>query len=167
MSNHLQSEIKQTQPFRSHQQELILTLLRTSALVRNQIDHALNHTNLSAQQYNVLRILRGAKEALPTMEISNRLVEPTPGITRLITKLEHAGTLKRKQCKNDKRIFYCEITQKGLKLLTELDPIIKDLNDQLFKALPDAQIKTLIENLNQLRQALPAIAKLNGAWSDK
>ena len=154
MSNNLQSEIKQSQPFRSHQQELILTLLRTSALVRNQIDHALSHTSLSAQQYNVLRILRGAKEALPTMEISNRLVEPTPGITRLITKLEHTGTIKRKQCKNDKRVFHCEITQKGLNLLNELDPIINHLNDQLFKTLPESQIKTLIENLNQLRHSL-------------
>ena len=126
--------------------------------MKNQIDHALSHTNLSAQQYNVLRILRGAKEALPTMEISSRLVEPTPGITRLITKLESAGTVRRKQCNNDKRIFHCEITQKGLKLLKELDPIIDHLDDQLFKDFPSSQIETLIENLNQLRQALPPAA---------
>ena len=77
---------------------------------------------ITPQQYNVLRILRGAgAEGLPTLSIGERMIEQTPGVTRLVDRLERKGLVERTPCAKDRRRVFCRMTAKGLELLKELD----------------------------------------------
>ena len=74
----IHDEIQQTKPFASIEQEAIVSLLRTANFVHLQYEHLVQKEGITIQQYNILRILRGADQPLPTMEIGDRLVEKTP-----------------------------------------------------------------------------------------
>ncbi|MFP5247340.1 MAG: MarR family winged helix-turn-helix transcriptional regulator, partial [Thermoanaerobaculia bacterium] len=114
----LRDELKQTRPFVTRTQEAALALLRTADLVRRSIGAVVEPEGITMQQYNVLRILRGAGEkGLPTLEIAERMVEQTPGITRLIDRLETKQLVGRERCPTDRRQVFCRITKEGLALL--------------------------------------------------
>ena len=82
-------ELKQKKPFPSKAEEAAVTLMRTADVLRRFIGTVIEPHGITSQQYNVLRILRGAGErGLPTLEIAERMIESTPGITRLIDRLE-------------------------------------------------------------------------------
>src|SRR5258706_12493191 len=82
-------ELKQTKPFPSKRQEAAVALLRTADVIRRLFGAVVEPKGITVQQYNVLRILRGAGEpGLPTLDIAERMIETTPGITRLIDRLE-------------------------------------------------------------------------------
>ena len=70
----ISEEIKQTRPFRSKSQETAVALMRTAHLLRRKVDAVVATEGITSQQFNVLRILRGAKAPLPTMEISDRMI---------------------------------------------------------------------------------------------
>ena len=91
-SGSLQKAIHQQRPFESASQEIVLSLMRTTDVVRRLFNETYEPHGITAQQYNVLRILRGARpDGLPTLVIRERMVERTPGVTRLIDRLEGAG----------------------------------------------------------------------------
>src|SRR5829696_3408168 len=118
MVSRIQQEIKQNRPFTSRTQEAVVALMRTTDLVRRAIGAIVEPHGITLQQYNVLRILRGSGEqGLPTLEIADRMIEQTPGITRLIDRLETKRLALRERCKNDRRRVYCRITRDGLALL--------------------------------------------------
>ena len=80
----LQREIGQKKPFRSSSQEAVLGILRTADVVRRFLARVLEPYDVTPQQYNVLRILRGSgAEGLPTLTIGERMLEDSPGVTRL------------------------------------------------------------------------------------
>src|ERR1041385_8967062 len=115
-------EIHQTRPFQSPGHEAVVTLFRTAAVVDRHFDPVMEGAGLSGAQYNVLRILRGAGPAgLPTLAIRGRLVDLSPGITRLVDRLETAGLVQRVRDADDRRQVTCRITAAGLDLLTKLD----------------------------------------------
>src|SRR5215216_4972343 len=94
----LQREIRQGKPFRSRGQEVVVALIRTSDLVRRAVGRVLEPYDITLQQYNVMRILRGAGErGLPTLEIAERMVEHAPGVTRLLDRLEAKGLVRRQR----------------------------------------------------------------------
>lgn len=76
---------------------------------------------LSAQQFNALRILRGASKSIKVSEIRNRMVEKPPNMSRLLDKLNAKSYIKRQRSKGDRRTVYCKITEEGLSLLAEMD----------------------------------------------
>src|ERR1700754_3864051 len=84
VTGELQTEIKQTKPFQSLEEEVFLNLQRTANVLSGKISDVLKPYELSSVQYNVLRILRGSGRGLSCSEISNRLVTKDPDITRLI-----------------------------------------------------------------------------------
>src|SRR4051812_50185744 len=91
-SSTLQDEIKQTRPFRSSAEEVVVSVLRTAAVMQRHLAQVVESHGITIQQYNVLRILRGAGDAgLPTLAIRDRMVEEAAGVTRLLDKLEKAG----------------------------------------------------------------------------
>src|SRR6201981_2074389 len=91
----LQTEIRQNKPFQSPAQEAILALFRTSDLLERRFAQLVEPRGISLQQYNVLRILRGAgQEGTPTLDIAGRMIEKTPGITRLLDQLERKHLLR-------------------------------------------------------------------------
>ena len=148
-------EIKQTRAFRDKSTEASLALLRTVTLMRRRIEAITQREGISLQQYNVLRILRGARAALPTMEIAARLVEPAPGITRFVNTLEEKGLIRREQWPGDRRQVLCQITPAGLRMLDRLDPDIDDFDSHAMGNLDDGQIDQLLEFLAEIRRAHP------------
>lgn len=153
-ASRIQQEIKQTRPFRSTAQEAGIALLRTTDLVRRRMSAVLEAEGVTVQQYNVLRILRGAgPEGLPTLEIAERMIEQAPGITRLLDRLEAKGLVSRERCPTDRRQVTCRIAKPGLALLAALDPIVDALDDSMLGDLTRAELKQLIQLLDRIRAA--------------
>jgi DNA-binding MarR family transcriptional regulator len=104
------------------------------------------------QQYNVLRILRGAGvRALPTLEIRERMIEQTPGITRLLDKLEQRGWVTRNRHEGDRRQVLCLITPSGKKLIDSLDDSVESIYDRLLGTVPDTDVKSMVRAMDKLR----------------
>lgn len=147
-------EIKQTRPFRSRSQEAVVALLRTSHLLRRQVEGIVAKEGLTSQQYNVLRILRGSKAPLPTMEISERMIETACGITRLITTLEEKGLIRREQWEGDRRHMLCQITPAGLRVLDKLESDMDAADDVILGSVSEGEIESLLETLSAIREKL-------------
>jgi MarR family transcriptional regulator, organic hydroperoxide resistance regulator len=107
----VQEEIVQSRPFHSLRAEVAVSILRTAALIERHFAQVVARSDVTIQQYNVLRILRGAgKEGLPTLVIRDRMIHEAPGITRLLDKLEQAGLARRERAAPDRRQVFCYIT---------------------------------------------------------
>ena len=151
----LREEIRQTKPFESAAQEAILGLYRTSDMLQRRFAQLVEPHGISLQQYNVLRILRGAgSEGTPTLDIADRMIEKTPGITRLLDKLENKRLVRRQRCPEDRRQVLCWITDAGLRLLADLDEPLADSGRQAMESLAATRIRELITILEQIRQDL-------------
>src|SRR6202171_508703 len=98
-----------------------LDLLRATDMLSRGLIAVLKQEDLSATQYNVLRILRGAPEGLPCGEIANRMITKDPDITRLLDRLEKRGLISRTREVKDRRTVTARITPAGLKLPGSLD----------------------------------------------
>jgi DNA-binding MarR family transcriptional regulator len=152
MTRSITDEIKQTRPFRSRSQEATIALMRTAHLLRREVDAVCDGEGITSQQYNVLRILRGARAPLPTMEIAERMVEPSCGITRLIGALEQKELIKREQWPGDRRQMLCQITPAGLRLLERLDEPMNQLDEKTTGTLSPDQVESLLEALGEIRE---------------
>jgi DNA-binding MarR family transcriptional regulator len=149
----LQKEIRQKKPFQSPRQEAALALLRTADRVRRFLSRHLESEDLTFQQYNVLRILRGAgPDGLPTLEIAARMIEEAPGVTRLLDRLEAKGLAKRVRCPRDRRQVLCTATPAALALLAKLDQPMHDADEEALSTLPRADVQRLIELLEAARR---------------
>ena len=147
----LQKEIKQNKPFRSRRQEAVLAIVRTADVLKRRWRVA-EEFGVTGQQYNVLRILRGAQpEPLPTMEIASRMIENTPGITGLLDRLEEKGLVQRARDADDRRCSRCSITAKGMKLLAEMDEPINQSEEAALSILDGKDVDRLIDILEQVR----------------
>jgi DNA-binding MarR family transcriptional regulator len=157
MSNGLQRELKQNRPFVTVQQEAAVALMRTADLMRRSLTTVVEPHGITLQQYNVLRILRGAgAEGLPTLEIAERMIEQTPGITRLIDRLEMKRLVFRQRCGEDRRRVWCRITPEGLQLLARLDDPIRESEKEVLSELSERQLAQLISLLERARSGLHA-----------
>ena len=144
-------EIKQSKP-RTPSQEAYIALVRTADDAKRFATGALEPEGVTLQQYNVLRILRGSGEiGLPTLAIAERMVERTPGVTRLIDRMERKGWVVRKRCTEDRRRVWCRITEKGLDLLARLDAPFTDIDSTLSDVLDRKEITELLGYLGRLR----------------
>ena len=153
----LQTELKQNKPFSSRAQEAALSLMRTADLVRRSVAEVVEVEDITPQQYNVLRILRGAgADGLPTLEIAERMVEQAPGITRLIDRLEIKKLVLRERCATDRRQVFCRITRQGLALLTRLDAPIREAEQAALAELSEKELRQLITLLDRARNGLHA-----------
>jgi DNA-binding MarR family transcriptional regulator len=145
-------EIQQTKPFRSRSQEAYLALLRTADDSKRYISSVLEAEGVTLQQYNVLRILRGAgKTGLPTLTVAERMLERTPGVTRLIDRMERKGWVERSRCTEDRRRVWCKITKSGLALLATLDQPVKEVDEAFYDVLDEEELALLIGYLDRLR----------------
>jgi DNA-binding MarR family transcriptional regulator len=153
----LREEIKQRRPFRSRGHEGVLSLLLTADRLRRDLAQVVEPHGLTLQQYNVLRILRGAGEkGLPTLEIAERMIEQTPGITRLLDRLEKKALIRRERCPKDRRRVWVAITPSGLRLLASLDAPMSRADDALLQRLGPRRAVTLIRLLEAARNASPS-----------
>jgi len=154
MPSALQRELRQRRPFQSPAHEAVLGLMRTTDLIRRQAAALIEPHGVTLQQFNVLRILRGAGgEGLPTLEVAERMVEQTPGITRLLDRLEAKDLVRRQRCPKDRRQHLCWITDEGLALLEKLDTVTAGAHEEAMKGLRHKDRPAFIRLLDGIRAA--------------
>ena len=153
-ASRIYAEIRQGKPFRRPEPELAVVLLRTGDVLHHSLSRALAPQGVSHEQYNALRILRGAaEEGHPTLEISRRLVSRSPNITRLVDKLVAKGLARRDRNADDRRQAVVRITPAGLKVTAEGDRAIESVLAKL-RRLSAAEMKAAVGLLDRIREAV-------------
>jgi DNA-binding MarR family transcriptional regulator len=148
----VQTEIRQRRPFASRAQECVVALLRTADVVRRALSRVVEPHGITVQQYNVLRILRGAgADGLPTLEIGARMIEQTPGVTRLLDRLETKGLVRRRRCPEDRRQVLCFATPAALRLVDALDTPMDRADREVLAALEAGALDRLVGLLDRVR----------------
>lgn len=138
--------------FKSAKHKVIVNIRYTSNWMSNQQNAYMSKFDLTMPQFNILRILRGAKPQGPISvnTVKERMIEKSPNTTRLMDKLIEKGLMERVRCESDRRIVYVMITDKGLDLLAEIDLTFETSN--LFaEKLSEEEAQTLSDLLDKLR----------------
>lgn len=131
---------------------LVYDILRTAAFLRRFYADLFDQRDITYQQYNVIRILRGAgPEGLPTLEIVERMIDQTPGITRLLDRLEKKQLIRRERPADNRRKVICYVTEKGLGLLREMDPELQERVRAAARCLTGAETEKLLSYLERIR----------------
>src|SRR4051812_2340266 len=118
----LREELRQRKPFANPQHEAQLALVRTGAVVSDDVEQALRPHGLTAAQFNVLRILRGAEpDGLCRNELRDRMLTRMPDMTRMLDRMESAGLVARTRSDQDRRLVSTRITREGERLLATVD----------------------------------------------
>jgi DNA-binding MarR family transcriptional regulator len=152
MPSALQAELKQSKPFTSLQEEALLSITRTAAVLEHAWAQALRPHEVTPTQYNVLRILRGAgKDGLCRHEVGERLVRRVPDVTRLLDRMEEGGLIARQRGENDRRYVATYITTRGLDLLAEIDEEIEKIHHEAIGHVDLKSLRLLIEILAKVR----------------
>ncbi|WP_432411362.1 MarR family winged helix-turn-helix transcriptional regulator [Rasiella sp. SM2506] len=107
--------------FKNDKQKAMLNIMYTANWITSQQNSFFKSFAISPQQYNIMRILRGAGEILPVQTIKDRMLQRSPNATRMMDKLCEKHFIKRVACSSDRRVVQVEITEKGLMLLAEID----------------------------------------------
>jgi len=150
----IRDEIRQTKPFASGADEAVVTLLGTADRVRTALALVTGAHDITLQQYNVLRILRGAgPHGLPTLDIAARMLEHSPGITRLLDRLEARRLVRRARCPEDRRQVLCYVTPRARRLLAGLDGPVAEAARRSLAPLDPSRTAELIGLLDAVRAA--------------
>jgi len=150
----LKAEITQGPPFSSMEEEALLNLLRTSDRLERALQQKTRACGLSSTQYNVLRILRGARpRGLTCAAIGDRMIAAEPDITRLLTRLKGLKLIKQHRDRHDRRVVWTQITEAGLKLLRAMDPVIQRVPVELLGHMNRAELVEFIRLLELARHA--------------
>lgn len=149
----IQAEIVQRRPFHSVKAEVAVSILRTAALIERHFAQVVAQSGITVQQYNVLRILRGAEpEGLCRNELRDRMLSRMPDVTRLLDRMEEAGLVTRERSSEDRRQVTTRITPRGRRLVDELDPIVAAEHQRRLGHLSAEQLRTLVDLLTLVRQ---------------
>jgi DNA-binding MarR family transcriptional regulator len=150
----LKLEIQQAPAFSSLEEEALLNLLRTSDCLNRGMQQKIRGWGLTATQYNVLRILRGAElGGLPCAAIGDRMIAAEPDITRLLARLKRLKLVRQHRDRHDRRVVLTEITESGLELLRIMDPVVRSGPKELLGHLRRADLAELIRLLEEARQS--------------
>lgn len=126
----------------------LLNIKYTANFLDNIGNAQLKPFSISEQQYNILRILRGANKSITVKTVKDRMVQKSPNSTRLMDKLCDKGLIERERCENDRRVVYVKINKKGLALLKKIK---MDDFENVLNNISDKDAKTLNELLDKLR----------------
>lgn len=148
----IEQDIQQTR-FRNAHQKAAVNLLYTGGWLRDQMKVIFDREGVTAQQFNILRILRGSfPSPLSTLQIRERMLEKMSDTSRLVDRLLAKGLVKKIVCKTDRRLVDILITEKGKKLLQRLDQHESDM-DTILSGLSDNEATQLSDLLDKLRNA--------------
>lgn len=152
MAGRLQHEIQQLRPFECLEVEASVNIARTADALLRTLEEPLKAAGLSATQFNVLRILRGASpKGLACREIAERMVTRDPDITRLLDRLEKRGLVERERAARDRRVVTTRIRPAGLRLLKSLDRPLVELHRRRLGHLGPQRLRSLIALLDAAR----------------
>jgi len=130
--------------FQNVGQEAVLSLIAAASAVRDKLNLICNEKNISTAQYNILRILKGSyPQSYPRFEISSRMVEKSPDITRTIDRMVKNGLVERNKSTDDMRQSIAKITDKGIKLLMELNTSIHSFQNDFQNKISKKQCEIL------------------------
>jgi DNA-binding MarR family transcriptional regulator len=139
-----------TVPLEDH---VFVALVKAADTLALQAEQLLKASGLSATQYNVLRILRGAEpQGLPCGAIGERMISHDPDITRLLDRMEKRGLITRERQTDDRRVVKTRITPAGLAALKTLDVPVRELHKKQFQHMPATRLTALSSLLRELQQ---------------
>jgi len=148
----LKLEIVQEPPFFSSEEEALLNLFRTSDCLHRAFHRKTRDWGVTSTQYNVLRILRGAQpHGLTCSAIGERMITAEPDITRLLSRLKTLKFVRQQRDRHDRRVVWTQISESGLQLLKEMDPVIQRLPVDLLGHLDRDELARLIRLLELAR----------------
>ena len=148
----IEDEIKSTIKL-SITKKVMLNLTFTKNYIGDKFNEVLKPYDISSEQYNVLRILRGQKgKSINMQDIQDRMVTKNSNTTRLIDKLLLKDMVERNICPHNRRKIEVTITQKGLDVLLELDPLIEYYEKDITKKLSETELEELNNLLEKIRE---------------
>jgi DNA-binding MarR family transcriptional regulator len=143
MGEILKKRLRQSK-FESPYQEALLSVIVAANALHEHFDKAVAEFGISRQQYNILRILKGAKEeGHQCGDIANRMLDRAPDITRRIDALEKQGLVERARSTEDRRVVITRITAKGLAMLDTMAPAIENSNAYIRSRLTKQECQEL------------------------
>jgi DNA-binding MarR family transcriptional regulator len=140
----------QQQTFRNEYQKAAVNLIFSAGWLNEKIKAFLDTEDITSQQYNILRILRGCKTPMSTLQIRERMLDKMSDTSRIVERLQKKGVVEKKVCPADKRLVDVVISKKGLALLEKLDRRNAELDSILQSLTPD-EAKTLNSLLDKMR----------------
>ena len=147
----LEQDIQQ-ESFKSEYHKLVVNIAYTQSFLNGKLNKFLKPYDLSMQQFNVLRILRGQHpEPVSINSITERMIDKMSNASRLVEKLRKKEMVERSVCKEDRRQADIKITDTGLQALAELDESL-DKYDLIFSHVPESYVKFANEVLDRLRE---------------
>jgi DNA-binding MarR family transcriptional regulator len=146
----IEKDINQ-QNFRNNHQKGIINLIYTYNWVNEKMKFFFEREGITSQQFNILRILRGAGVPISTLQIRERMLDKMSDTSRIVDRLVLKGLAKKTICQGDKRLVDVSISPKGKKLLEKIDEYEKDM-DAVFGNLTDTEADQLNKLLDKLRQ---------------
>lgn len=147
----LEEDIKQERGFQSERHKAVVNIMYTDGWLRGCLSELLKPYDLTNQQYNVLRILRGSSpKPLSTSDIRSRMLDKMSDASRIVDRLFKKGLVDRKVCPADKRLVDVFISKEGLKILKVIDETMNDFNKNLGE-ITEEEAETLNTILDKLR----------------
>ena len=137
--------------FESEQQKAMLNVLFTANWFKSQQVGLFKPFGISPEQYNILRILRGAKGRMNMHSVKQRMLDRAPNATRLTDKLIAKQLVSRERCEEDRRVVHVQITEAGLDLLERIDRKSKDFVGRTMDGLSASDAVVLNRVLDQWR----------------
>ncbi len=150
----LSNEIQQTK-FRSENHKAMVNIIFSSNWLLEKIKQFLQKGDITHQQYNILRILRGNAKPLSTLQIRERMIDKMSDTSRIVERLLKKEFVHKVVCSHDKRLVDVTITPKGINLLERLETDI-DLIDSIVAGLSPREAETLNELLDKMRDGVAA-----------
>jgi len=145
----IEKDIQQTN-FRNEFQKMGINIIYTANWLNEKIGQILSTEDITQQQYNILRILRGSDTPLSTLKIRERMLDKMSDTSRIVDRLIVKGLVEKSACLKDKRLVDITLTKKGCSLLEKLDDLNHQI-DSLLKGVSEKEAHTLNQILDKLR----------------
>jgi hypothetical protein len=145
----IEKDIQQTN-FRNEYQKMGINLLFTANWLNENIGKFLLHEDITQQQYNILRILRGSDVPLSTLQIRERMLDKMSDTSRIVDRLIIKELVAKTTCPSDKRLVDITLTEKGLLLVNKLDEY-NDQIDAILKGVTECEAQTMNQILDKVR----------------
>jgi DNA-binding MarR family transcriptional regulator len=146
----IEKDIQQTN-FRNEFQKMGINIIYTANWLNEKMGQILSTEDITQQQYNILRILRGSECPLSTLKIRERMLDKMSDTSRIVDRLIVKGLVEKTACIKDKRLVDITVTKKGLQLLEKLDALNEQI-DSILKGVSEKEATTINQILDKLRE---------------
>jgi DNA-binding MarR family transcriptional regulator len=146
----IEKDIQQTN-FRNEFQKMGINIIYTANWLNEKMGQILSTEDITQQQYNILRILRGSDAPLSTLKIRERMLDKMSDTSRIVDRLIVKDLVEKTACVKDKRLVDITVTKKGLQLLEKLDALNEQI-DSILKGVSEKEATTMNQILDKLRE---------------